>query len=35
MNRVAEASGVLMSRQVIEREDEIVTKLDLLTILKH
>lgn len=35
MNRVAEASGVLIPRQVIEREDEIMTKLDLLRILER
>jgi len=35
MNRVAEASGVAIARQAMRRESEIVTKLDLLRILKH
>jgi len=35
MNRVAEGSGVAIARRAVEREAEIMSKLDLLRILKH
>ncbi len=35
MNRIAEGSGVPIPRQTIDREHEIVAKLELLDLIKH
>ena len=35
MNRIAEGTGIPIPRQTIDRETEIVTKLNLLDLIKH
>jgi hypothetical protein len=35
MNRIAEGTGISIPRQTIDRETEIVTKLNLLDLIKH